>query len=355
LDAGRQAELEAHLSACATCQGALGELRNLQVLLRRLGDVEAPADLAEGVRRRLAEATARPRASWSFRLPGHELALAVTVLLIVFVVVIPFYLRPFPSGPAQLAEPSKAAHRMPARRKPPVVVSADKSSELSRSVLGDRLDGKNAVATYRPQQYGLLERGAGEISGELSHGRAGQRDAEAQKPQDRRELKAAFEGTAEPQLDAFFGQATDQTEPIDAGVLAGVPAAAAPESRVMPSQAAWPAVRLQWHIADRPAALKALTIWTDRTPSARFAVDADHAVLRIPVASMVDLFHVLAAHGPVSDQKVLEDDEANRLALTSTGEFQQAPQDADGLRSVVDGNLAEPLMTIELLLVSPSE
>lgn len=84
-------EVEAHLVTCVECREELSRLRQVKYLIGRLPEREAPPELWQGVRRRIAQEDQGPAAGIletmraAFRRPAYAAVAAMVVLILIAV------------------------------------------------------------------------------------------------------------------------------------------------------------------------------------------------------------------------------------------------------------------------------
>jgi hypothetical protein len=172
LDAGAQAELDAHLASCAACRALAADLEAMRRAAAELpGFTPRPEVWASLSRRLAAEFAARPRPFWT----GARVALAMAATLLVAVASSVWVLRsPAPASPPQASAAPPAAAVIQSREN--LVQDVDEHLRIAdehyvKAIAGLEQVVKSGEGTLDPALAATLQKNLGVIDQAITESR----------------------------------------------------------------------------------------------------------------------------------------------------------------------------------------
>ena len=328
LEVSQRADLETHLRGCPNCTHDLDSLKTLQGLLRGLGKIEAPKDLLSGVHAKL---TAQPWwkrlfAGWPFVLPQHGLAVALTAMLVVFVVAIPWYLRRPSEHPLSPISKSIFDTEMQNRRDAAAPVLKDALAQRNMIAPEDEVVRKGLGGGRSSPVMGGLSRAA------LSQGRTSAFQKPELSEQSGSESPATALSSSETSLDSFKQAIVEKSK----------------ERKGAP-------IQLQWAVPDRAAATARLREWLAKIEGGALSVTDGQLTVQLSLFHYLMLLPELSKYGTLTPQsRNLANGASQAQENVNVGGFQTAP--TTNPQSVTQQPTTnQPLLTVEITLTAPAQ
>lgn len=312
LEADQRVELERHLESCRTCADELASLKKLVGSLGALRHVETPPDLLAGVRARLStepwwKRVFAPRPI--FAMPQRSLALALTAVLVVVVVAIPFYLQHAFQG---ASKSSQLAATSPGRSD--VLYSYSRSGSASLPV-------ESAHDRDLEDRVSVLDKSNADSLGIQLHASPRLARGAPMRP-----------ASPIPSVDKGEAIAERQTSARSLSEVKKV------ENPSMPQ-----ALAIEWIVADREQAMARLNDWLAQTPDAILLASEPQPTIRITASSYASLLEMLRASGEIGQEVEVLTIERQDAMTSSEFVLTPAPPAEDSS------------LTVELILITPSE